>query len=83
MTLKKRVMSEREKEIVWMIVLVSTQEAIATHHIDRLIKGGGKIENLLVWRFLLGQRVRSCIGSSGTGLHLAATSRYKLPCGAL
>ena len=46
MTLKTRVMSEREKEIVWMIVLVSTQEAIATHHIDRLIKGGGKIEDV-------------------------------------
>lgn len=41
MTLKPRAMAEREKEIVWMIVLVSTQEAIATHHIDRLVKGGG------------------------------------------
>ena len=46
MTLKPRAMTEREKEIVWMIVLVSTQEAIATHHIDRLIKGGGKIEDV-------------------------------------
>ncbi|MBO6759199.1 MAG: carboxymuconolactone decarboxylase family protein [Roseibium sp.] len=43
MTLKPRAMTEREKEIVWLIVLVSTKEAIATHHIDRLIKGGGKL----------------------------------------
>jgi len=41
MTLDQRTMSEHEKEVVWLIVLVSTGEAIATHHIDRLRKGGG------------------------------------------
>jgi alkylhydroperoxidase/carboxymuconolactone decarboxylase family protein YurZ len=41
LTLTPRAMSERDKEIVWLIILVSTGEAIATHHIDRLRKGGG------------------------------------------
>jgi alkylhydroperoxidase/carboxymuconolactone decarboxylase family protein YurZ len=41
MTLAERAMSLHEKEIVWLIILVSTGEAIATHHIDRLKKGGG------------------------------------------
>ncbi len=41
MTLDQRVMTLHEKEIVWLIILVSTGEAIATHHIDRLRKGGG------------------------------------------
>lgn len=41
MTLDQRVMTEHEKEIVWLIVLVSTGEAIATHHIDRLKRSGG------------------------------------------
>ncbi len=41
LTLSDRVMTLHEKEIVWLIILVSTGEAIATHHIDRLRKGGG------------------------------------------
>ena len=41
MTLTRRVMTDYEKEIVWLIILVSTGEAIATHHIDRLYKSGG------------------------------------------
>ena len=41
LTLKPRAMAERDKEIVWLIILVSTGEAIATHHIDRLRKAGG------------------------------------------
>lgn len=41
MTLDRRVMTEYEKEVVWLIILVSTGEAIATHHIDRLKKSGG------------------------------------------
>jgi alkylhydroperoxidase/carboxymuconolactone decarboxylase family protein YurZ len=46
LTLTPRVLSERQKEIVWLIILVSTGEAIATHHIDRLRKGGGTDEDL-------------------------------------
>ena len=41
MTLDQRVMTLYQKEVVWLIILVSTGEAIATHHIDRLRKGGG------------------------------------------
>lgn len=41
LTLNERVLAQRDKEIVWLIILVSTGEAIATHHIDRLKKGGG------------------------------------------
>ena len=46
LTLDQRAMSEREKEIVWLIILVSTKEAIATHHIDRLVKGGGRLRDV-------------------------------------
>jgi len=46
LTLNKRAMPEREKEIVWLVILVSTGEAIATHHIDRLRKGGGNDADL-------------------------------------
>jgi hypothetical protein len=41
LTLQDRTLTLYEKEIVWLIILVSTGEAIATHHIDRLRKGGG------------------------------------------
>ncbi|MFY0691745.1 MAG: hypothetical protein JXR14_07460 [Paracoccaceae bacterium] len=41
LTLSERVMTLHQKEIVWLVILVSTGEAIATHHIDRLRKGGG------------------------------------------
>ena len=45
MTLTDRVLSLYEKEVVWLIILVSTSEAIATHHIDRLRgSGGGEID---------------------------------------
>ncbi len=46
MTLKPRAMGEREKEIVWLTILISTKEEIATHHIDRLLKGGGTQRDL-------------------------------------
>ena len=41
MTLTDRVLNLYEKEVIWLIILVSTSEAIATHHIDRLRKSGG------------------------------------------
>ncbi len=47
LTLEQRSLPEREKEIIWLAVLVSTGEAIATHHIDRLLKCGGTEEDLL------------------------------------
>ena len=51
LTLDQRALSEWEKEIVWLVILISTGEAIATHHLDRLKKsGGGKadVENTLL-----------------------------------
>ena len=45
LTLTERSMTLRQKEVVWLIILVSTSEAIATHHIDRLRRsGGGEID---------------------------------------
>lgn len=41
LTLNPRALAERDKEIVWLTILVSTNEAIATHHLDRLFKSGG------------------------------------------
>jgi alkylhydroperoxidase/carboxymuconolactone decarboxylase family protein YurZ len=41
LTLTPRALDLRHKEIVWLVILVSTGEAIATHHIDRLKRGGG------------------------------------------
>ena len=41
LTLDQRVLSEWEKEIIWLVILISTGEAIATHHLDRLKRSGG------------------------------------------
>lgn len=41
LTLLDRDLTLYEKEVIWLIILVATGEAIATHHIDRLRKGGG------------------------------------------
>ena len=46
LTLSERSMTLYQKEIVWLIILVSTKESIATHHIDRLKKGGGNDSDL-------------------------------------
>jgi alkylhydroperoxidase/carboxymuconolactone decarboxylase family protein YurZ len=41
LTLVPRSMDERAKEFVWLAVLVSTDEAIATHHIAKFRAAGG------------------------------------------
>lgn len=41
LTLRDGVLTLYEKETIWLIVLVSTGEAIATHHLDRMRKAGG------------------------------------------
>ena len=41
MTLTDKVLSLYEKEVIWFIILISTSEAIATHHIERLKQSGG------------------------------------------
>ena len=51
LTLDQRVLSAWEKEIVWLVILISTGEAIATHHLDRLKRSGGSnidVENTLL-----------------------------------
>ncbi|RMF37119.1 MAG: hypothetical protein D6754_10140 [Alphaproteobacteria bacterium] len=46
LTLTPRVLSEYDKEVVWLIILVSTGEAIATHHLDRLKRAGGGVAEI-------------------------------------
>jgi alkylhydroperoxidase/carboxymuconolactone decarboxylase family protein YurZ len=41
LTLEPRVMAERDKEFVWLAVLVACDEAIATHHIRKFRDAGG------------------------------------------
>ncbi len=41
LTLRDGVLTLHEKEVIWLIILVATGEAIATHHIDRLRRAGG------------------------------------------
>jgi alkylhydroperoxidase/carboxymuconolactone decarboxylase family protein YurZ len=41
LTLEKRRMAERDKEFVWLAVLVACDEAIATHHIRKFRDAGG------------------------------------------
>tara|TARA_R110002110_G_scaffold10333_3_gene50706 strand:- start:2938 stop:3678 length:741 start_codon:yes stop_codon:yes gene_type:complete len=46
LTLTPRSLSEHAKEFVWLVILTSTEEAIATHHIKRFRDGGGTDEEL-------------------------------------
>ncbi|MDP6690480.1 MAG: carboxymuconolactone decarboxylase family protein [Alphaproteobacteria bacterium] len=41
LTLGTRILDERTKEIIWLVVLTTTSEAIATHHIQRMHDAGG------------------------------------------
>ncbi len=41
LTLQQRALDERAKEFVWLTILVTTEEAIATHHIRRMRDAGG------------------------------------------
>ncbi|MBT5266881.1 MAG: hypothetical protein HOL85_18735 [Rhodospirillaceae bacterium] len=41
LTLAKRTLSEHAKEFVWLVILVATREAIATHHIRKMRDAGG------------------------------------------
>ena len=40
-TLSERQLPEHDKEFIWLVVLVSTEEAIATHHIKKFFDAGG------------------------------------------
>ena len=41
LTLGTRILDERSKEIIWLVILTTTSEAIATHHIQRMHEAGG------------------------------------------
>lgn len=46
LTLDKRALSEFEKEFVWLPILISTDEAIATHHIAKFKAAGGTVSHV-------------------------------------
>ncbi len=48
LTLTNRHLNEQAKEFVWLTILVSTREAIATHHIRRWRDSGGTDEDMEV-----------------------------------
>jgi alkylhydroperoxidase/carboxymuconolactone decarboxylase family protein YurZ len=39
--LDEKVLSKRDRELVWLAVLIATDEAIATHHIPKFLDAGG------------------------------------------
>jgi hypothetical protein len=42
--LDMKILSIRDRELVWLAVLIATDEALASHHIPKFISGGGTIE---------------------------------------
>lgn len=44
LTLEPRILDERVKEIIWVGILVATNEGIAVHHLRRLTAAGGSEE---------------------------------------
>jgi alkylhydroperoxidase/carboxymuconolactone decarboxylase family protein YurZ len=43
-TLSERLLPEVDKEFIWLVVLVATEEAVATHHIKKYFDAGGTVE---------------------------------------
>ena len=43
LALDAKTLSVRDRELVWLAVLIATDEALATHHIARFLEGGGHI----------------------------------------
>ncbi len=41
--LDHKTLSVRDRELVWLAVLIATDEALATHHIPRFLEGGGQM----------------------------------------
>ncbi|MEP6969389.1 MAG: carboxymuconolactone decarboxylase family protein, partial [Betaproteobacteria bacterium] len=41
LALDHKSLSVRDRELVWLAVLIATDEALATHHIPRFLEGGG------------------------------------------
>jgi len=44
LALEHKVLSVRDREIVWLAVLIATDEALATHHIPKYLQGGGSMD---------------------------------------
>lgn len=43
LALEHKSLSVRDRELVWLAVLIATDEALATHHIARFLDGGGEM----------------------------------------
>ncbi|MBM3409645.1 MAG: hypothetical protein FJY25_20435 [Betaproteobacteria bacterium] len=43
LALEHKVLSVRDREIVWLAVLIATDEGLATHHIPKYLQGGGSM----------------------------------------
>lgn len=43
LALDHKSLSVRDRELVWLAVLIATDEALATHHIPRFLEGGGQM----------------------------------------
>ena len=43
LALDHKTLSVRDRELVWLAVLIATDEALATHHIPRFLDGGGQM----------------------------------------
>ncbi len=43
LALEHKILSVRDREIVWLAVLIATDEALATHHIPKYLQGGGSM----------------------------------------
>jgi alkylhydroperoxidase/carboxymuconolactone decarboxylase family protein YurZ len=48
LALDPRVLSVRDREFVWLAVLIATDEGLATHHLPRFKEGGGTNAEILV-----------------------------------
>lgn len=42
--LEKKILNTRQRELVWLAVLIATDEALASHHIPKFLSGGGSVD---------------------------------------
>ncbi|MFV0493110.1 MAG: carboxymuconolactone decarboxylase family protein [Pseudorhodobacter sp.] len=60
MALDDRVLNHHDREFIWLGVLIATDEAAATHHIDKFQKAGGSEDEISVVMAIAAQ----CLGFS-------------------
>lgn len=67
LALDHKVLSVRDRELVWLAVLIATDEAIATHHIPKFRDGGGTqdefVDVLRLTSFVLGSSAYSFVAT--------------------